>query len=541
MSIGDVTLPSAAEGFDIPAASEELLAGLMSRPWGTVSPSVYETGRLTSMAPWLTGHRERVEYLVAAQRSDGGWGAPEGYGLVPTLSATEAVLCVLGRGDSDMDRAALLGAARRGLEVLSRELAADVQARPDMPAIELIVPSLVSRINEHLDRMPEMRRAEWEDGLPLPPDMSHARLELVRAMVRSGAELPEKLLHALEVAGDVASGAPAVVPTPIGTVGASPAATAAWLGDRGLLDPLDPARRHLEAVARRHGGPVPVGLPITVFERSWVLSLLARAGIPCDVPAEMIADLRAAIGPTGTPAGSGLPADADTTSVSLYALALLGMPYEPESLLAYETETHFCTWQGEQGRSFSVNAHVLDAFGQYALSRPFAAPRYRAAMEKVTGWLLDGQRADGGWEDRWHASPYYATASCALALHEFGGDAAAPAVRRAVRWVLETQRPDGSWGRWSGTVEETAYAMQVLLCTREGAGEPDDEPVVEAAARGYRYLLEADGVEDGTPLWLDKDLYRPDAIVRAAVLAARHLARAAGIEAGPERDMRSSG
>ncbi|WP_433219695.1 prenyltransferase/squalene oxidase repeat-containing protein [Microtetraspora malaysiensis] len=536
-----MTLPGAVEGVDIPAASEELLAGLMSRPWGAVSPSVYETGRLVSLAPWLTGHRERVDFLIAAQRPDGGWGAPDGYGLVPTLSAMEAVLCVLGRGDSDMDRAALTAVARRGLEALSRELAADVRARPDMPAIELIVPSLVGWINEHLDGMPEMLRAEWEDGVPLPPDMSHTRLELVRAMVRSGAELPEKLLHALEVAGDAASGAPAVAPTPIGTVGASPAATAAWLGDRGLLDPLDPARRHLEAVARRHGGPVPVGLPITVFERSWVLSLLARAGIPCDVPAEMIADLRAAIGPTGTPAGSGLPADADTTSVSLYALALLGMPYEPESLLAYETETHFCTWRGEQGRSFSVNAHVLDAFGQYALSRPLAAPRYRAATEKVTGWLLDGQRADGGWEDRWHASPYYATASCALALHDFGGDAAAPAVRRAVRWVLETQRPDGSWGRWSGTVEETAYAMQVLLCTREGAGEPDDEPVIEAAARGYRYLLEADGAEDGTALWLDKDLYRPDAIVRAAVLAARHLARAAGIEARSERDMRSPG
>ncbi|MFD0472314.1 hypothetical protein ACFQ0B_31455 [Nonomuraea thailandensis] len=71
-----------------------LVATLMSTPWGQVSASVYETGRLVTLAPWLIGHRERVHYLLRTQRPDGSWGAPDGYGLVPTLSATEALLTV---------------------------------------------------------------------------------------------------------------------------------------------------------------------------------------------------------------------------------------------------------------------------------------------------------------------------------------------------------------------------------------------------------------------------------------------------------------
>ncbi|WP_432867050.1 prenyltransferase/squalene oxidase repeat-containing protein [Microbispora rosea] len=519
MSTNDIALKVAA---DAGRAAQELVLGLMSMPWGQVSPSVYETGRLVTLAPWLTGHGERVRWLIDTQRSDGGWGAPEGYGLVPSLSATEALLSVLRRGDdTGVGVETLREAAARGLRLLSRCLSGAGLSLPDMPAIELIVPSLVMLINEHLE----------ENGmsvpLTLPVGMSAAPLEAVRAWVASEAEIPQKLLHALEIAGDAANGAAVAHVTDIGTIGASPAASAAWLGDRGPSEPGHPVRWHLEAIVRRHGGPVPVGLPITVFERGWVLSWLARAGIPFEVPPEMLADLRAAIGPAGTPAGAGLPPDADTTSVALYALALLGVPRRPDSLWAFETPTHFCTWQGEEGSSVSVNAHVLDAFGQYAAVRPAEAARYVPAIGKLRGWLLERQREDGSWDDRWHASPYYATVSCSLALHEFGGPVAVPAVRAAVEWVLDTQSEDGSWGRWTGTAEETAYALQLLLFA---GGE---ERVRDAAARGYAYLLRVADVAEGPPLWHDKDLYRPLAVVRAAVLAAIHLAQSRSLGVRP--------
>ncbi|MFD0538187.1 hypothetical protein ACFQY7_35090 [Actinomadura luteofluorescens] len=93
--------PEAAEAADpdpddLYAAAGALVADLVHHPWGRSSPSVYETGRLVSLAPWLTGHSGRIRFLLDTQRPDGGWGAPDpGYALVPTLSATEALLSAL--------------------------------------------------------------------------------------------------------------------------------------------------------------------------------------------------------------------------------------------------------------------------------------------------------------------------------------------------------------------------------------------------------------------------------------------------------------
>ncbi|WP_228010396.1 prenyltransferase/squalene oxidase repeat-containing protein [Nonomuraea phyllanthi] len=495
----------ARESVDVAREANSLIATLMAMPWGQVSASVYETGRLVTLAPWLTGHGERIDYLTRTQRPDGAWGAPGGYSVVPTLSATEALLTV---GATEP--------AGRGLAALRRQLPRMTDL-PDMPAADLIVPALIALINAHPVGEP----------LPLPPGLDSSRVERVRRVLSSGAEPPQKLLHALEVAGPASGGSSFVRPTVIGTVGASPAATAAWLGGAwlgtGALLDADSARSHLEAVVARYGGPVPVGLPITVFERGWVLSWLARAGVPVEVPPEMVADLRAAIGPGGTPAGAGLPPDADTTSVALYALALHGMARDPESLLAFDTGGHFCTWQGEDGFSISVNAHVLDAFGAYAASGPDRADAYADVRERLARLLVERQRPDGSWDDRWHASPYYATLSCVLSLSEYGGPGLAPTVARARAWVLSSQRPDGSWGRWEGTPEETAYAMQTLLLPEAVNGGTVEERHRQAAARGHRFLQLSGEMSDYPPLWHDKDLYTPIAVVQAAILAARYV------------------
>ncbi|HEY3683336.1 MAG TPA: prenyltransferase/squalene oxidase repeat-containing protein [Streptosporangiaceae bacterium] len=517
---------SAPETLDVRAEAGDLLAGLVARPWGQVSASVYETGRVAALAPWLTGHGRRLEFLLAAQRPDGGWGAPDGYALVPTLSATEAVLTEAGGAAGRTD---LASAADRGLRMLFRLLSGlDAAAVPDTPAADLITVSLVEAVNRHLDRIDEAPPPgldHWSDGARLrpPPGLDGGRNAKIQAALAAGADLPQKLLHALEVAGGAARGARSVRPTPSGTVGASPAATAAWLDESAARDPANPGRRFLEAVVAQHGGPVPCGFPITVFERAWVLANLARAGVAAPVPAELVAGLRAALGPDGTPAGEGLPADADTTSVALYALGLLGVAYEPDALWAFRTGAHFATWPGEDGFSVTTNAHVLEAVGHYAAAHPEAAA-YTAAAAELAALLRGRSRDDGSWSDRWHASPYYATMCCALALDRFGGADARPAVAAAVRWLLATQRPDGSWGRWQGTTEETAYALQVLRLTRPAA----EDPRAEAVGRGYAYLVpraaEGAGEHDAVRLWHDKDLYRPTAIVRAAVLAALHLA-----------------
>ncbi|GII75900.1 hypothetical protein Sru01_08820 [Sphaerisporangium rufum] len=505
---------------EITAAARELVAGLGTRPLGQVSPSVYETGRLVTLAPWLTGHAERVRHLLVTQRTGGDWGVHDGYALVPTLSATEALLAESRRRSPGHARDRPAAAADRGLRALREPLRrASGEGMPDLPAIELIVPYLVTAINGHL------RAGALPGAAPLAPPSGAAadRVAALGAALRAGATPPEKLLHALEVTGTAAHRAPGVRPA-AGTVGASPAATAAWLGVPGTAGLDAAAVRHLEEAARPHGGPVPCGLPITVFERGWVLSWLARAGIRVTVPAVLTESLAGALAPGGVAAGPGLPADADTTSVALYALTLLGRPADPEGLWPFRAGPHFQTWRGEDGASTTVNAHVLDAFRAHAARYPDASPRYAAAIAEVAGWLRAAQRPDGDWTDRWHVSPYYATMSCALALDELGGPA--PEVAAAVRFVRESQRDDGGWGAWRSTAEETAYALHVLTLTRAGRRDPGRP---RACAAGRDFLLRTAEHAVHPPMWVDKDLYAPSAIIHAAVLGA--LALTAGLDA----------
>ncbi|WP_205717505.1 prenyltransferase/squalene oxidase repeat-containing protein [Actinomadura soli] len=449
------------------------------------------------------------------------------------MSATDAVLSALERRPDGVSLAVLARSADRALGALAR-LVADLDASdvPDTPAVDLITASLVGSIGKRLDALRDAPSADVEPAAhwappPLPAGIDRRRLDAMLAALNAGLPLQVKLFHALEVAGPAASGAPGATPAPTGAIGAAPAATAAWLGERGPIDPGHPARRFLETVVERHGGPVPCGIPITLFERTWVISSLLRAGLSPVVPAGLAAELAAAVGPDGSPAAAGLPADADTTAVALYTLSLLGVKRTPDALWRYETESHFCTWPGEDGHSTSVNAHILDAFGQYledvsqgaSTANPRTVQRAAMSVRKISSWLCDRQHMDGSWRDRWHASPYYATACCALALSDFGGDIAREAVARAVRWVLATQRPDGSWGTWSGTAEETAYAIQILSL----AGTPADDATKRALTAGNRRLLQSAEAARHPALWHDKDLYLPAAVVEAVILAALHL------------------
>ncbi|GAB3188516.1 prenyltransferase/squalene oxidase-like repeat protein [Micromonospora palomenae] len=497
-------------------AAGELVAGLTVRPAGRTSASPYETGRLVSLAPWLPQHAERIRFLLAGQRPDGGWGGPEGYALVPTLSAVEGLLAALERdAPVGWSHDGVRNAVDRALRLLyDRAAGPATYPVPDLPAADLIVPALVERIGDRLAEPPAALADRRPAGPPpLPAGMDSQRLDRVRLLARSGRPMPPKLLHALEVLGPAARRLPTVTPTGSGAVGASPAATAAWLGGP---DGSPPASvDYLGQSIAGHGGPVPCATPITVFERSWVLATLARVGVPLSVPAGILAELRAALGPDGAATGPGLPTDADTTAVTLYALARLGQPADPACLAGYDTGEHFCTWQGENGASVTTNAHVLEALGRQLGD---GGPRAAGVVRRLTGWLLDRQEADGRWSDRWHASPYYATCCAVLALRDHGGPSARPAVERAVGWVLGSQQPDGSWGRWAGTAEETAYGLLAVLA---GRPSPSLDAAVAAAA-GRLSVMDDEG--DRPPLWHDKDLYHPGQIVRAAVIAARKAA-----------------
>jgi len=494
-------------------------------PWGQLSPSVYETARLVALAPWLRGHDQRLRFLVRTQRGDGRWGRGDAYGLVPTLSAVDAALAAAVRGDAVPP--GLPWALDRGLAALHGWLRRSAGSElPDTPAIELIVPALAASVNARLAAaaaVPGLGHLALAGPLPATgPDVS--------AALWSGPAPPTKALHSLEVLGAPPGALRGFTPSPAGSVGASPAATAAWLAVQDPRGPAGEALRYLDAVVDRHTGTVPSVVPITTFERAWVASWLLDAGLP--VPAPVAAGLAAGLGEAGAPGGPGLPPDADTTSVVIAVLGRLGREPDLDCLLRYDTGGHFATWAGERTTSVTTNAHVLDALGGRLARRPGLAGRYGSPRRRVVAWLCDQQNADGSWADKWHASPFYATACCVLALSRFGGPTARPAVARAVRWLLATQSVDGSWGRWEPTAEETAYAIHALTGRRNAVW---DRPVAQAAARARAHLLARSEAGDEPSLWHDKDLYRPLAVVRAAVLAARQRSRRTVANGGGHR------
>ena len=144
-------------------ACARILADSATDPYGGFSPSIYETARLVTFAPALAGHEGRMAFLLAEQREDGGWGRPDSYGLLPSLSATEALLTEL-RRTGDL---ALGLAAGRGLQALYSRLSAADFTLPDTVAVEILVPGLIADINTQLpELLPGM--STWKP-LPDPP------------------------------------------------------------------------------------------------------------------------------------------------------------------------------------------------------------------------------------------------------------------------------------------------------------------------------------------------------------------------------------
>jgi hypothetical protein len=467
-------------------------------PWGDVSASVYDTARLVSLTPNLQGDRGRLAWLCGQQSADGSWGPPDGYALVPTLSATEALLSAL-RREADFDAARLAAAAGRGLAVLRSWLESPGFTYPDTIAIEFIAPALIEDINAHRVGQP----------LPFPPGLDPDPLLRLRAGVAAGHALPSKLWASLEAFGPRgAAGARASG----GAIGASASATAAYVGAAPDADPQ--TLSFLTALQARGGGTVPGVTPITYFEQSWALNSFGAARIAHAAQPALLDSLDAALGEYGVPAAPGLPPDSDDTAAALFALAQNGRVRDPGSLMHYRTDGYFRCFSFERTPSISTNAHILEALGGYVARRPGGWAEYGAPISMVTNWLRETQDAGGSWLDKWHASAYYATSCCVLALAAFGDGDCGSTLERAARWVLETQRADGSWGRWGGTIEETAYAVQILSTVPLGG------QTAHAVAAGCRYLAGSDEPAAYPGLWHAKDLYAPVRVVQAARLAA---------------------
>ncbi|MEV6207277.1 prenyltransferase/squalene oxidase repeat-containing protein [Kitasatospora sp. NPDC051914] len=511
-------------------AAKELIDAVDADPWGSVRPSLYETARVLSAAPWLPGGQARIDHLLREQAADGSWGeGPEPYRLLPTLSAVEAVLAVLQRdplAGGAADR--LAAAAAGGLAALGRLPSAGPW--PDTAAAEILVPGLVAAVNERLDRpqvagLPHL--GPWHRGPRpvVPGGYSAAAPGAVARKCRAAGGVPFKLHHTFEgVAGHLPD---VLLPEADGLLGSSPAATAAWLAaaDRSPQHShRERAADELAAVAHRYGGLLPEAAPITVFERLWVAAALARAGLASRGVSTLRKWADHLYDPEGVRGAPGLMVDADDTAMAVLVAALVDRPRDPAPLAVFDNGHHYDCYVGEDTKSLSANAHALQALCAHLRHHPEAAATHRPVMDRVADWLVEHQQPQGHWTDKWHASPYYATERCVTALAPFPGFRRRRAVEAAAAWVLATQHEDGSWGVWGGTAEETAYAVKILLCTSGTVRQPAH---TRALDRAGAFLHDTAGTPDHRhpALWHDKTLYAPQAMIQAEVVAARHLLR----------------
>ncbi len=439
---------------DATEQAARLIGGLGDRPVAAMAYATAWAAGLTDdegepVFPAATG------WLRRHQHPDGSWGGevPNPYDrLVSTLAA------VLALRESRQDWA--VSALRRGVDYLCRHGQEWRTAVGEPIGFEIVAPYLVERAS----------------AAGLLSGDAFADLAVLRAdklsRIPPGAleHQPTALLYSLEVLGNLAE------PSRLARFGAengsmanNPAATGAlWTATR---DPS--ALSYLRRAARSAGdGGMPEIYPINVFEPAWSIYLLHRARlVPMSAKRHIdrLVELAAFAG-TGLGVSEEFPlADSDDTAMVANVLDASGhdATHLLETLLAFESDDHFVGFAHERGAPVSANARVVEALGQ----RP---ERFGAPIAKATSFLLDSRR-EGSWYDKWHLSPYYATAQVVFGLvHHVPGELA-----DTWRWLLDSQHTNGSWGMVGGLPEETAYAVLAL-----DALEPHSGPLRSTRVTG---------------------------------------------------------
>jgi len=297
-----------------------------------------------------------------------------------------------------------------------------------------------------------------------------------------------------------------------GSISYSPSATTYFALYLCRRDP--DALAYLRTVAA--DGTAPNVSPFDVFEQAWVLWNLKLSNTIDDGIFELCRPHLDFLRNDWTPGrGSGFaanyaPKDADGTSVVYSVLTQYGHKVDLAAITHYETSYYFRCFDLESNPSVSANIHVLGALREAGLQATH--PTVRKILN-----FLDATRTDESfWFDKWHASPYYATAHAIIACIGYRSDL----VEKAIQWILDTQGEQGAWGYYSPTAEETAYCLQALsVADRAGLSVP-----LAVLKHGADWLV-CHNSSPYTPLWIGKCLYCPELVVRSAILSALTLVK----------------
>jgi halimadienyl-diphosphate synthase len=483
-----------------------LLGDPLHRPG--IAGTAYDTAWLAGVAAPESEHGSHfptaLQWLVEHQHPDGSWGGVVRYEhdrVVSTLAALPA-LATFGRRTSDR------ASVRRGVRYLWQNGHLLAGEPVELVGFELLLPALVDRaravgvpVPPHLDIYAEQRRHKLS---LLPPSA-------IYSATSTAAHSLEFLGASADLAGlRAAQGAN-------GSLGNSPAATAFYYArsaDERALAYLQACLRH------SGGGTAPVLHPCERFELLWAAYHLWLAGVPAFALLSQAerSMLRDALAHGGVSLGESFPIpDADDTAVALLLLHAAGEPVDASVLERFRLpDGTYAAFPYERHSSVGVNVHVLHA----AAVLPTFPERERT-ITRLLDYLAAEQHGRLYWIDKWHISPYYATAHTLRVLDELPSaytHAVQPLRARAREWLCQTQNLDGTWGFYGQpTAEETAYAVLALASGPDALAGRDRGH----CAAGLRALTAQHSEAPYPALWIDKCLYTPTLVVQAVLAAAR--------------------
>jgi halimadienyl-diphosphate synthase len=474
---------------------------------GHMPSTAYDTAwaaRLGDVDPVISNRA--LTWLAKNQLPDGTWGAPTPmYYHDRVICTLAAMIALTYRGHREADKEQVAN-GRLALERIVSGATGGLSADPNGATVgfEMIAPTLVAEAeklgiiknqgNRILGRLSKLRSKKIQY---LQNNMISRNVTMAFSAEMAGIDGK----HMLDVKN---------LQERNGSVGVSPSATAYFAtyikkGDEASLN-------YLREISKPDGG-LPNVAPFDVFEIAWALWNLSF--IPDLKKNGKLKPHLDFLSNAWTPKrGVGFAAeysvkDSDDTGLVYDTLLRFGIEKDVASVLLYEEKDHFRCFDLEANPSISANIHVLGALGQAGLDQN------NSSVRKAIRFLHKAKGQNPFWNDKWHISPYYATAHAVIACAGLANEL----VGESVEWILKSQNTDGSWGAYLKTAEETAYAMQALWVWNEKVARVPKT----AFKKGARWLNE-NLDKPYPPLWIGKCLYSPNLVIRSAVISALALA-----------------
>ncbi len=465
-----------------------------------ISSAAYDTAWIAQLAGIdnSLGYRA-LEWIREHQLADGTWGANHFVHHHDRVICTVAAMISLEKFGTQEDDVRIQR-ARHGLDFALKGISADASGAT--VGFEMLLPSMLTQTKSSRDllRNCDLNFDQMASGLRKKLSSQPDKVINRDVSMAFSAELANDQPEMLNLSN---------IQEQNGSLGGSPAATAyyALVASPGNQEALD----YLQNVTEKFSdGSAPQVYPFNTYEIAWSLwnlSLINNFVNDYNQVCQSRIDLlEKSWNSRGMSYASDYSLfDGDNTTVGFEILTRFGRTVDIQALLDYEIDDRFRCYKFETDPSVGTNIHALCALREYGY------PSDHPTIKKINQFLEQSKQCESFWFDKWHASPYYATAHAIIACAGFLDDQ----VPDSIRWIVETQNQDGSWGYYGATAEETAYCLQALLIYQRYGGSVSKD----ALRKGLDWLGEH--MEPPySPMWICKCLYSPETIVRSAIISA---------------------